>query len=340
MTMPHATVIAPDVDTRALPGGVELQRAVPLATYTTMKVGGNAEFFAEVSTTDQLLKLVRWARQVELPYYILGGGSNILISDAGIRGLVIYNRCRAVRIDDAPCCAYPQDDRPYLMAESGAALAGVARRAVRAGLSGLEWAVSVPGTVGGAVVGNAGAHGGEVKDNLEYAMLIDGNGDVIEMSVVDFDYAYRDSAIKRLQPRRAGFKPVVMSANFRLEVGDPDAIAARAEQYLAHRRTTQPVEPSLGSTFVNPPGDYAGRLIEAAGLKGMCVGGVQVSARHANFIINSGGVGTASAQDVLNLMAHVRQTVAQRFGVELTSEIQLVGEWDAAAEALIGWNAP
>ncbi|MCB0122190.1 MAG: UDP-N-acetylmuramate dehydrogenase, partial [Caldilineaceae bacterium] len=265
--------------------GLTLERAVPLAPYTTMKVGGPADYFVTVNTTDQLLKLVRWARSVELPYFLLGGGSNILISDRGIRGLVIENRCRQVRIDEAPCCLFPRDDRPYLMAESGAAMAGVARTTIHAGLTGLEWAVSVPGTVGGAVVGNAGAHGGEVKDTLEYVMLIDSSGDIQEYKVADFAYAYRDSSLKRLKPLVAAFKPVVLSANFRLERGKTAESHQRAKQFLQHRRRTQPVAPSLGSTFVNPPGDYAGRLIEAAGLKGFRIGGVEVSTQHANFIV-------------------------------------------------------
>ncbi|MBX3012832.1 MAG: UDP-N-acetylmuramate dehydrogenase [Caldilineaceae bacterium] len=307
--------------------GVQIQRNVPLAPLTTMKVGGPAEYYATVHTTDQLLKLVRWARAVALPYFVLGGGSNILISDAGIRGLVIENRCRQVRVDEAPCCLFPKDDRPYLMAESGAAMAGAARVSVRNGLQGLEWAVSVPGTVGGAVVGNAGAHGGEVKDTLEDALIIDANGDVQEYLVADFHYAYRDSSLKRLQPLVAGFKPVVLSANFRLIRGEATTIAERAERFLQHRRRTQPVEPSLGSTFVNPPGDYAGRLIEAAGLKGARVGGAQVSERHANFIVNPGGVGKATASDVMRLIEQIQAVVAERCNVQLEQEIQLVGEW-------------
>jgi UDP-N-acetylmuramate dehydrogenase len=304
-----------------------VQTEVPLAPHTTMKVGGPAEYFITVQTTDQLLKLVRWARQVGLPYYLLGGGSNILISDRGIRGLVIYNRCRQVRVDEAPCCAYPKDDRPFLFTESGAAMAGVARQSVRAGLSGLEWAVSVPGTVGGAVVGNAGAHGGEIKDNLDSALLIDETGAVQEYSLVDFDYHYRDSTLKRRQPLRAGFKSVILSANFRLPHGDPAVIEAKAEQYLQHRRRTQPVEPSLGSTFVNPEGNFAGQLIEEAGLKGYQIGGVSVSRLHANFIVNPGGVGAAKAQDVLNLVQHIQTVVEQRTHIVLEAEIQLVGEW-------------
>jgi len=327
-------------DTRPLQQlGLQLHHHVPLAPLTTMKVGGPAEHYVTVHTTDQLLKVVRWARSVALPYFILGGGSNILISDAGIRGLVIENRCRQVRVDEAPCCEFPHDDgcalrpgapctnRPYLMAESGAAMAGAARVSVRAGLSGLEWAVSVPGTVGGAVVGNAGAHGGEVKDTLDSALLIDLEGEVQEYKVADFHYAYRDSTLKRLQPLVAAFKPVVLHANFRLVRGEPTLIAERADRFLRHRRQTQPVEPSLGSTFVNPPGDYAGRLIEAAGLKGMRVGGVEVSGLHANFIVNPGGVGKATAADVIQLIEQIQQRVAERFDVHLEQEIQLVGNW-------------
>ena len=307
--------------------GLQIQRNVPLAPLTTMKVGGSAEYYVTVHTTDQLLKVVRWAHQVALPYFILGGGSNILISDAGIRGLVIENRCRLVRVDEPPCCEFPRDERPYLMAESGAAMAGAARVSVRNGLHGLEWAVSVPGTVGGAVVGNAGAHGGEVKDNLVDALLLAERGEVREYKVADFNYAYRDSNLKRLQPLVAAFKPVVLSANFRLERGEPATIAARADSFLQHRRRTQPVEPSLGSTFVNPPGDYAGRLIEAAGLKGARVGGVAVSTLHANFIVNPGGVGKATAGDVMGLIEQIQRVVAERCGVHLEREIQLVGEW-------------
>ena len=321
-------VSSSQLDIRApLRFGLQIQRNVPLAPLTTMKVGGPAEYYATVHTTDQLLKLVRWARGVELPYFILGGGSNILISDAGVRGLVIENRCRQVRVDEAPCCEFPKDDRPYLMAESGAAMAGAARVSVRNGLQGLEWAVSVPGTVGGAVVGNAGAHGGEIKDNLENALLLNEQGDVQEYKNADFQYAYRDSTLKRQQPLVAGFKAVILSVNFQLQRGNPAEISAQAERFLQHRRRTQPVEPSLGSTFVNPPGDYAGRLIEAAGLKGERLGGVQVSALHANFIVNPGGVGKAKAADVIGLIEQIQRLVAERCGVHLEQEIQLVGEW-------------
>lgn len=307
--------------------GVEIARNVILAPYTTMKVGGPADFFATVTTTEQMLKVARWARAAAIPYYILGGGSNILIADAGIRGLVISNRCRRVRVDEAPCCVFPLDDRPFLWVESGAAMAGAARTSIAAGLTGLEWAVSVPGTVGGAIVGNAGAHGMEIKDNLWNAMILDENDMVEEVPVDKLDFAYRSSTLKRQGPVKAGFGAIVLSANFRLDFGDAETIKAKADEYLQHRRRTQPVEPSVGSTFRNPPGDYAGRLIEAAGLKGTRVDGAEVSDVHANFLVNRGGAGAASAAAVLQLMHRVQQTVQARFGVYLEPEVQLVGEW-------------
>ena len=307
--------------------GVEIARDVILAPYTTMKVGGPADYFATVTTTEQMLKVARWARAAGIPFYILGGGSNILIADAGIRGLVIYNRCRRVRVDEAPCCVFPLDDRPFLWAESGAAMAGAARTSIAAGLTGLEWAVSVPGTVGGAIVGNAGAHGMEIKDNLWNAMILDENDMVEEVPVEKLGYAYRSSTLKRQVSVKAGFGPIVLSANFRLDFGDAETIKAKADDYLQHRRRTQPVEPSVGSTFRNPPGDYAGRLVEAAGLKGTRVDGIEVSDVHANFLINRGGVGAASAAAVLQLMHRIQQTVQDRFGVHLEPEVQLVGDW-------------
>jgi UDP-N-acetylmuramate dehydrogenase len=317
------------MSTRTLPPslGVEIGENVRLAPYTSMKVGGPAQYFATVATMEQMIKVARWARAAAIPYYILGGGSNILVADAGIRGLVIYNRCRQVRVDEAPCCVFPLDDRPFLFAESGAAMAGAARTSIAAGLTGLEGAVSVPGTVGGAIVGNAGAHGMEIKDNLWNAMILDEDDMVEEVPVEALDFAYRSSVLKRQVAVKAGLGPIVLTANLRLSVGDGEAIKSLADQYLQHRRRTQPVEASVGSTFRIPPGAFAGRLIEAAGLKGTRVGGVEVSELHANFLINRGGVGTASAADVLALIRRIQQTVRARFGVQLEPEVQLVGEW-------------
>ena len=185
----------------------------------------------------------------------------------------------------------------------------------------------MPGTVGGAIVGNAGAHGMEVKDNLWNAMILDENDMVEEVPVEKLDFAYRSSTLKRQVAVKAGFGPIVLSANFRLDFGDAETIKATADEYLQHRRRTQPVEPSVGSTFRNPPGDFAGRLIEAAGLKGTREGGVEVSEVHANFLINRGGVGAARAGDVLALMRRIQQAVQERFGVHLEPEVQLVGDW-------------
>ena len=307
--------------------GVELETNRPLAGLTSIKIGGPADYFATVTHPHQLLRLVRWARSVDLPYLILGGGSNVLISDGGVRGLVIHNRCRAIRIDPAPCCVFPLDERPFLFAESGALLAGAARTSIHAGLTGLEWAVSVPGTVGGAVINNAGAHGGEVKDNLWDVMLLDDGGDVEIVRTAVLDYRYRYSNLKRGESIRGGFGPVVLSANFRLSPGNGEQTRATAQAHLEHRRCTQPVQPSLGSTFTNPPGDYAGRLIDAAGLRGQRVGGIEVSQTHANFLINPAGVGGAKAADVVALMAVIQEVVYERFGVKLQPEIQRVGEW-------------
>ena len=307
--------------------GVQVLPDHPLANLTTIKIGGPADYFATVTDTHKLLKLARWARANDLPYLVLGGGSNVLISDRGIRGLVIHNRCNDVQVQDAPCCDYPQDTRPFLYAESGALMAGAARTAINAGLTGLEWAVSVPGSVGGAVVNNAGAHGGEVKDSLWDVLLLDDNGDIQVYRVEDLAYAYRQSSLKQEGTADSGFGPVLLSANFRLQPGDRDTIRAAAQSFLGHRRSTQPVEPSLGSTFVNPPGDFAGRLIEEAGLKGFSLGGIEVSRTHANFLINPGGVGAATADGGMAMIEHTQTAVARRTGVELQPELQKIGEW-------------
>lgn len=316
--------------------GVSLRENVPLASLTTMKVGGPAEYLVTVQETSQLIKVVRWARAHDLPWFVIGGGSNMLIADGGIKGLVIHNRCRQVRIDPAPCCVFPHDFRPYLFAESGAPAAGAARTAVKAGLTGMEWAISLPGTIGGAIVGNAGAYGGEVKDTFEYGWMLDENDDVSDFTLASMQYAYRSSTLKQRatpeSPLQAGFRSVILSVNFRLEEGDPEEIRQRADKFLAHRRETQPNEASLGSTFVNPEGDFAGRLIEAAGLKGTRVGGVEVSDVHANFLVNRGGidkqgVGSATASDALALIRLIQARVADEFGVDLVPEVQFAGEW-------------
>ncbi len=300
--------------------GLAVRRDEPLASHTTMRIGGPADLFVSVSVLDDLATVLALAREMNVPALVLGGGSNLLVSDRGVRGLVVSNGCRVVR----------RHEGNVLWAESGANLAGVARQAMRWGLTGLEWCVSVPGTVGGAVVGNAGAHGGAVADNLLRTTLLELDGSLTEWPVARLAYGYRRSALKDMI-RSGQLQPVVLSAAFQLQEADPAEMEARAASFLAHRRTTQPVEPSAGSIFQNPPGDYAGRIIEALGLKGAGQGGAAFSTVHANFIVNQGG---ASAADVATLINRARQMAWDTLGVVLTPEILFVGDWaeDPVAE--------
>lgn len=292
---------------------VAVRRDEPLASHTTLRIGGPADLFASAATIEDLTTTLALAREMDVPVLMLGGGSNVLASDRGVRGLVLVNGCRAIR----------RHEGNVLWAESGANLAGVARQAIRWGLTGLEWCVSVPGTVGGAVVGNAGAHGGSVADNLLRATLLGVDGAVVEWPAARFAYGYRASALK--SAIRAGqVQPIVLTAAFQLQEAAPADMEARAASFLAHRRKTQPVEPSAGSIFQNPPGDYAGRIIEALGLKGSGHGGAAFSTVHANFIVNHGG---ATAADVTALINEARQAAWQALGVKLTPEILFVGEW-------------
>ena len=210
-----------------------------------------------------------------------------------------------------------------LWAEGGAPLAGTARQAIRWGLTGLEWAVSVPGSVGGALVGNAGAHGGSIADNLLRATLWMPNGSLAEWPAARFAFAYRHSVLKQ-GLRRGEMQPVVLSAAFQLNTGDTSEMETRAAGFLAHRRSTQPAEPSAGSIFQNPPGDYAGRIIEALGLKSATQGDAMYSPLHANFIINRG---QARAADVAALINTARSQAWHTLGVHLTPEILFIGDW-------------
>jgi UDP-N-acetylmuramate dehydrogenase len=298
----------------------------PLARHTTFRIGGPADLYAAADNTALLEAMVELAAACGVPFTVLGGGSNVLIADAGVRGLVIGNSCREMRLGEPPTGAPARAGVPQVIADSGAALAGLARWTIRQGLTGLEWAVSVPGTVGGAVVGNAGAHGCDIAANLAWALVIYPGQGQHYRTAAELQYAYRGSLLKRelVAPPGRGPAPVVLQAGFNLESGDPSAIAARAETYLARRRATQPVGPSAGSVFRNPPGEHAGRLVEAAGLKGHQIGGAQISPRHANFIVNTG---TASAADVLALINLMCERVYQQFGVELVPEIFFLGDW-------------
>ena len=299
--------------------GQRLQKDIPLARFTSARVGGPADVLLEVNTADELAQAATLIWNEGLPWMILGGGSNVLVSDAGVRAVVLLNRARQVNFDES--C-----DPPVIWAESGANLGLVARQAAGRGLAGLEWAAGIPGTVGGAVVGNAGAHGGDMAGNLVVANILQRNPNAQEglpnrelWPMERLGYAYRTSLLKRL----AG-QVVVLAAQLRLERSQPETVQAKIDEFVGYRRRTQPPGASMGSMFKNPPGDYAGRLIEAAGLKGARVGEAQISTLHSNFFINHG---QATATDIYALIGLARRTVAEKFGVHLELEIELVGEW-------------
>lgn len=301
----------------------KLVRNELLARHTTFRIGGPAEYFVRAAARDELIRAVQWGRTQHLDIFILGNGSNILVSDAGVRGLVIENHAdeivqREIRESDENR-ETENREKLRVVADSGASLPGLASRLARQGWRGLEWAIGVPATVGAAVVTNAGAHGGAVSDNLVRAEILDLQNEARWWAREEMQYAYRSSFLKQ-HPNEY----VVLRAEFELERDDAAACIARMNQYTEHRRKTQPTDPSIGSMFKNPPGDYAGRLIEAAGLKGERVGKVQVSQVHANFFVNTGG---ATASDVMRLVKLVKNTVREKYKVELELEIQLVGSW-------------
>ena len=303
--------------------GLVVSRDEPLARHTTFRIGGPADLYIAATGQVELEDAARLAWACEAPALVLGGGSNMLVSDTGVRGLTLANQARAIRLQQADG-SIPAGHLPQVVAESGAALAGLARWCIREGWSGLEWAVSVPGSVGGAVIGNAGAHGGEISDNLAWALVGLPEGGHAVLTADDLAYTYRTSILKKLLMTNAP-APVVLAAGFEMVQGDQSDMQARAETFLARRRASQPTEPSVGSIFRNPPGDYAGRLIEAAGLKGHRVGGACISIRHANFIVND--TGAAAAADVLALIDLMRARVYETAGVELTPEILFIGDW-------------
>lgn len=298
---------------QAFPEG--LQENAPLAQYTAARIGGPAEYLLTVRSADGLEAAARRLWEMQVEFRILGGGSNVLIADAGVSGVVVLNQARGVEFETEP------DSRVW--AESGASLGGIARRAAERGMSGLEWAATVPGSVGGAVVGNAGAHGGDTAGSLDRAGILHREHGRREWGVDELGFGYRTSWLKR-NPGQA----VVLNGGFRLERSDTESVRAKLAEFNEYRQRTQPTGASLGSMFRNPPGIHAGRLIEAAGLKGARRGEVEISTLHANFFVNRGG---GRASDVYALIQLARQAVSERFGVELELEIELVGNWERHA---------
>ncbi len=305
--------------------GIALLADEPLARHTTFCIGGPAELFGAASNATQLALLMRIAAEHGVPIFVLGGGSNILVSDQGIAGLVVVNQSRRIELMHMPDTS---DAEAIVVAESGAPLARVARTAIREGWSGLEWAVTIPGTVGGAVVGNAGAFGGDIAGSLVSARIAAPDGTVSEVSAGELGFGYRTSTLKQHAGSCAGCRTVV-SATFALRRGDVAQLHALAESYVEKRKVSQPVEPSAGSVFRNPVGDYAGKLIEIAWLKGKTVGRAMVSPKHANFIVNTGGARSANVQALIRL---VQAEVLRTSGVRLELEILLVGKWPSAGQ--------
>jgi UDP-N-acetylmuramate dehydrogenase len=292
--------------------GGRLQENVALARFSTARVGGPARWFAEACSAAELAADAAFLWQNGVEYRVLGNGSNMLISDDGWHGFVLLNMAKAIRIDES-------GPHPTVYVESGAALTTLVRTVTEAAMSGLEWAAGIPGTVGGAVYGNAGAHGKDVCQSLLMAEILHRTKGLLSLDCDGMGFTYRSSSFKR-----APGNGVILSATFNLEKSDREAVQAKVDAINEKRRSIQPSGASLGSTFKNPTGDHAGRLIEAAGLKGTRIGGVEISQLHANFLVNDG---TGCAEDYRKLIALVKQTVREQFAVELETEIELFGDW-------------
>jgi UDP-N-acetylenolpyruvoylglucosamine reductase len=292
------------------PSGVE--RDYPLARLTTIRTGGAADYFTRVETLDRLERLLKWAKEATLDVGVVGSGSNLLVSDAGVRGLVVKLDGELARIDH---------EHERLICGGGARLPQASARAASLGLAGLEFGVNIPGTVGGAVRMNANAYGGELGRVLDW-VDVSTPGGTDRRRPEELGFAYRRS---NLGPRE-----IVAGAGFSLERSDPQAVKAALADMRARRREAQPSGiKTFGSTFKNPEdpraeGRSAGQLLEAAGCKGLQVGGARFNPKHANFVENVGG--KASTDDVLALIAEGRRRVLERFGVELETEVQLLGE--------------
>jgi UDP-N-acetylmuramate dehydrogenase len=294
--------------------GIALAVDAPMAPLTTLRVGGAADRLLTVNSRAELIAGLRLAQGAGVPWLVLGNGSDLVVADAGIRGLVIRNRAREVTMEGS-----------RLQADAGAPMALLVRRCTAGGLAGLEFGTSIPGTLGGAVWANAGAHGTDIRDVIASVEAWDPDDDAVhDLDVEACAFAYRESRFKH-------GREVVLSATLALRGDTPAAIAERVVANQAQRVATQPLaDQNAGSVFRNPPGDHAGRLVDATGLKGLRVGSATVSERHANFIVTDRG---GSAADVRALGDRVRAAILARFGIELVYEIEFVGDWPAAEVA-------
>jgi UDP-N-acetylmuramate dehydrogenase len=292
--------------------GTKMHENVKMANFTTARVGGPVPALITIFTLEELTMAAQLLWRNSTPFIVLGSGSNILVSDEGLDAVVLHNRAHNVKIDTA-------SEVPTIYAESGAILSTVARQSALRGLSGLEWAAPVPGTVGGAVYGNAGAHGADMAVNLKMAEILHKINGIENWPVEKLAYQYRSSLLKREK-----IPCVILSGTFSMVRSSREEAWEKINAFQTRRRETQPSGASMGSVFKNPSGDYAGRLIEDAGLKGRRVGRAMISPQHANFIINLEG---ATAQDIWHLIKIAKETVKDKFGINLEPEIEMLGDF-------------
>ena len=285
----------------------------PMSRHTTFGIGGPADIFVDAASADEILKTCQLARSREVPFFIVGNGSNLLVSDEGIRGVVIH---LGKAFSDV------ERDGDIIKAQAGATLGKIARTALDASLTGFEFAAGIPGSFGGAVSMNAGAYGGEMKDILLDVDLLTPQGEIITLKTEDMDLSYRHSIVFEKDY-------IVLGARIRLQPGDGQVIREKMDQLAQARREKQPLEyPSAGSTFKRPPGYFAGKLIQDAGLKGYTVGGAMVSEKHAGFVVNHGG---ATAEEVRFLIRQVQKRIQNQFGVHMEPEVRFLGFEDEVA---------
>lgn len=290
--------------------GDKVKENVSLAPYTSARIGGPADVLITAESADELARIIKLLWKLDLEFIMLGGGSNVLVSDKGVRGVVVLNRAKGVRFHNG--------DQPSVTAESGVIFSNLANRCAAKGLGGLEWAATVPGTIGGAVYGNAGAFGGDMAANLISAELLTEDGREL-FTAAQMEYGYRTSLLKRGE-----LDAIVLSAELRLHNSTKEEATVKIEQFSAHRKSTQPPGASMGSMFKNPDGNYAGRLIEACDLKGTRIGNAEISPMHGNFFVNHANT---KAADIFALIQLVQKTVKEKQGVDLELEVELIGEW-------------
>lgn len=281
----------------------------PMSRHTTFRIGGNADYFVKPGNADEVAAVIVVCREYNIPYFILGNGSNLLVSDDGYRGMIIniMDNMDSVTVDGR-----------IITAQAGAMLVRVSVMARDNALTGLEFASGIPGTIGGAVYMNAGAYGGEMKNVVKTVRAIDEYGRIYELDSEKMDFSYRHSIVEER-------KLIVLEVTLELEHGSREAIDDRMKELAEARRSKQPLEyPSAGSTFKRPEGYFAGKLIMDAGLRGYSVGGAQVAEKHCGFVINKGG---ATASDVVELIRDVQHDVDDKFGVTLEPEVNMLGEF-------------